>query len=302
MLRRLGAGLAFVLALMLISSAVAAPVYHLPSDTAAPFEKTAAFAEASILASESVLLQVDVLDIHQGDCIVLYAAGQTMLIDGGLKDRFAALKQYMSERKLDGFDVVFLTHAHPDHIEVQEEMVKAGYRIGKVIAPYDRNSLNIQWVNYRGLLDKAGIPYEKIASDQTFAFGEATLTFYQRVKDGLSINDQAVAAMVRVGDARMFLASDITCATQRWLIGQYGAEELACDIYKSAHHGIGSVVSEFLDALAPSASVVTNTQKRTAAHDRQLNRRGIARYYISMGTVHMQTDGTAWLMWQDSGV
>ena len=173
LLRRLRFGLLCTLVLTLTCTAAqAVPVYHLRSETAAPYEESAAFVDASPFAADAALLRVDVVNIRQGDCIVLYAGGETMLIDGGLQDRFETVAQYMRDHQLDGFDYVFLTHAHPDHLEVQEELVKAGYRIGRVISPYDENTSFKLWQEYRALLDGAGIPYEQILSGEMSAVCE----------------------------------------------------------------------------------------------------------------------------------
>ena len=129
--------------------------------------------------------------------------------------------------------------------------------------------------------------------------GGATLTFYRRNDRGLTMNNHSCCAMLQYGEARMFLAADIGGETQRWLLDTFGAEAFQCDVYKSAHHNRTATVTEFLDALSPGLAVNTNTRSSTKQGDSQQDRRDIPRYYISVGTIHLSTDGSCWYVWQE---
>ncbi len=292
--------LSFMLCMLVCLPALAdgLPIYHQKTSTQAPYEKVEYLDEAPF-AADAALMQVDVLGIRQGDCIIITCGEQRMLIDGGEGWRFSYVDAYLKAHGITGFDYFFLTHAHDDHLEMQEKLIKAGYTVGKVISPYDDGDSYSLWNPYKKQLKAAGIPYEKVQTGDVLELGGATLTFYRRDEKGITMNNHSAVAMLRFGEASMFLAADIGGATQHWLLENFDPTEFQCDIYKSAHHNRTATVPDFLTAMNPSLAINTNTRSSTMTGDKQQGGRGIARYYISTGTIHMQTDGTQWYVWQE---
>ena len=272
------------------------PIYHAPNDLSAPYEKVEELSEAPF-AEDAETLRVDYVGIRQGDCIVVRVGGKTMLIDGGEGWRVNNVIKYLEANNIDGFDVMFLTHAHDDHIEMQEELIKKGYSVGKVISPYGEGDSYTLWNGFKRLLDKNNIPNETIKSGDVMEFGGATLTFYRWDNKKQTMNNHSVATVLQFGDARVLLAADIGGETQHWLLDNFDPALFKCDIYKAAHHGRTAAVADFLTAMDPGLVIVTNTKSSTTTHDNQLNGRDIPRYYITSGTVCTETDGSQWYAW-----
>ena len=299
MLRRLFA--AALCLLMLCASAQAGdlPIYYQKNEkTGAPYEAVTYMDEAPF-DPDAELLTVDVLGIRQGDCILITCGGQRMLVDGGEAPRYAAVNKYLQARGIDHFDYFFLTHAHDDHLEMQERLLKKGYTVDQFISPYDESDSYSLWNPYKRQLADAGVPIRKVVTGDMIDLGGATLTFYRCDARGLTMNNHSATAMLQFGQARMFLAADIGGETQHWLLDTFGAETFRCDVYKSAHHNRTATVPEFLDALSPGLIVNTNTRSSTKTGERQQDSRDIPRYYISTGTIHLSTDGARWYAWQE---
>ncbi len=279
-----------------LAAADTLPIYHAPTSLSAPYEKVQEMKEAPFAAGAETL-RVDYVGIRQGDCIVVRVGGQTMLIDGGEGWRVNNVIKYLEENDIDGFDIMFLTHAHDDHLEMQEELIKKGYYVGKVISPYSEEDDYSLWNGYKKLLKEKGIPFETIKTGDVLEFGGATFTFYRWDNKKQTMNNHSVTAMLQFGEARVMLTADIGGETQHWLLENFDPALFKCDIYKAAHHGRTAAVPDFLTAMDPGLVVVTNTKSSTATHDKQLDGRNIARYYISTGTVCTETDGTQWYVW-----
>ena len=286
--------------ILLCSTALAdsLPIYHKKGNNQAPYE-TVQYRDQAPFADDAVLMKVDVLGIRQGDCIIITCGEKRMLVDGGEGWRFQYVDAYLKEKGIDSFDYFFLTHAHDDHLEMQEKLIQHGYRVGKVISPYDENDSYTLWNGYKKLLKEKEIPFEKIATGDVMELGGATLTFYRCNEKGVTMNNHSACAMLQFGQARMFLAADIGGETQHWLLEHFDASEFKCDVYKSAHHNRTATVTEFLTAMNPGLVVNTNTRSSTQTGENQQNRRNIPRYYISTGTIHLSTDGTQWYVWQE---
>ena len=299
MLRKTLAVLLLFAALCASALADSLPIYYRKSQgNAAPYEKVT-YLEEPPFDADAELLTVDVLGIRQGDCILITCGGKRMLVDGGEAQRYSAVNRYLKKNGIEHFDYFFLTHAHDDHLEMQEQLIKKGYAVDELISPYDENDSYSLWNPYKTLLADKGVRITKIASGDTLNLGGATLTFYRCDLPGITMNNHSACAMLQFGDARMFLAADIGGETQHWLLDTFGAETFQCDVYKSAHHNRTATVTEFLDALNPGLAVNTNTRSSTKVGENQQDRRDIPRYYISTGTIHLSTDGTQWYVWQE---
>lgn len=275
------------------------PIYHKPDkSTSAPYEKVEELAEAPF-AEGVETMRVDYVGIRQGDCIVISVGGQTMLIDGGEGWRLSYVKKYLEANNIDHFDVMFLTHAHDDHIEIQEELIKDGFSVGKVISPYSDDDSYQLWNSFKKLLKEYDIPYETYGDGDSMEFGGATLYFFRNDNPKASMNNHSLVAVLQYGDAKVMLMGDGEGETQHYLVNNVDPEMLKCDIYKAAHHGRTAVVADFLNAVDPGLAVITNTKSSTGTHDKQMGKRNIARYYISTGTVYTETDGSQWYVWQE---
>ncbi|MBQ7455646.1 MAG: hypothetical protein IJS53_04315 [Clostridia bacterium] len=272
------------------------PVYHQPSGKKVPYEEVEWLDEAPF-DPDAELLYVDILGIRQGDCIIITCGGQRMLVDGGENWRYPNVRAYLQLHGIEHFDYFFLTHAHDDHIEMQQRFITMGYLTDMVISPYDMSDSYSLWDDYKEQLTRAGIPFTKIQTGDVLQLGGATLTFYRRDDPAINMNNHSACAMLQFGEARMFLAADIGGDTQHWLLDTFGAEEFDCDIYKSAHHNRTATVPEFLEALSPALVINTNTREETPVGEEQQAMFHLPRYYITTGTVHLATDGTQWYAW-----
>lgn len=299
MLKKLMAALLLASTLLCAAQAESLPIYFKKNENnSAPYEKVQ-YVEEAPFDADAALLTVDVLGIRQGDCIIITCGGQHMLVDGGEAQRYTAVNKYLQKYGIDHFDYFFLTHAHDDHLEMQERLLKKGYTVDQFLSPYDESDSYSLWNPYKKQLADAGVPITKVVTGDVIDLGGATLTFYRWDDPKQTMNNHSACAMLQYGETRMFLAADIGGETQHWLLETFGAEPFKCDVYKTAHHNRTATVPEFLDAMDPGLAVNTNTRASTKAGENQQDRRDIPRYYISTGTIHLSTDGTQWYAWQE---
>ncbi len=284
--------------LLLLPSALGdVPVVFRKESGSAPYEDVT-FVDESPFDGDAKLLRVDILGIRQGDCILITCGDERMLVDGGETIRFDFVyEQYFKSHGIDSLDYMFLTHAHDDHLELQQRLLKRGFPVGDFYSPYDDNDTNKLWNGLLQVLRDFGIPFHKVENEDTLHVGDAELTVWQYIADGTSLNDQSACLMVRYGDASLFLTADIGGQTEKWLCENY-PDALDADIMKSPHHGIVTNVTEFLEKVSPSLVVITNTSTNSEKYSAQLDRMDIPRCYI-MKTVHLETDGTMWYVWTD---
>lgn len=165
-----------------------------------------------MLAPTSGRLRVTILDVGQGDAIVVEAPdGRAMVVDAGtggpwrldVGERVVA--PFLWNRAILRLAATVVTHADADHA-------------GGMAALHRLLPVRERW--------DAQTPR---------AFGGAWITPLGAVTDSARVNDHAIVLRVELGLASVLLASDIEAAAERALVGR-GAP-LAATVLKVAHHG-----------------------------------------------------------------
>ena len=257
---------------------------------------------------------ITIMDFYQNDAIVIQCAGEVMLVDGGASPHWEEMMQWLEENGLSHVNILFNTHPHDDHIEAQTRMLKSGrLTADRFISPFPKEyKLDYQQKMVKQL-EKSGIPYIQMLPDEEITLGDngtdfqvvteqelptkvARMVLY-RYPEGQGANELSGVLWVHYGDATILLPGDLTGRGERWMAQHYGAEGLKSDILKSPHHGIVRMVPEFLKAVDPELTVITNGKKCNAKE--QLDAGGYANIWTYVGNVTLETDGTDWYVTQE---
>jgi beta-lactamase superfamily II metal-dependent hydrolase len=206
-------------------------------------------------------LSVHVLDVGQGDAILIVApGGKTALVDasvpGSGKKILAALGRY----GVDHIDLLITTHAHADHIGGADEVIK-GTKVYKVLDSKVPNTTK----NYEDFLDAIESRIENpqdnfitAAPGQTFDLGSGAIisvlapiqplfTKEQLRSGGNEPNANSVVTRLDYGEFSILLTGDAEAQTEERMM-QSGAR-LAAKVLKVGHHGSKYASStEFLRA------------------------------------------------------
>ena len=130
-------------------------------------------------------LVIDMIDVGQGDGIVISCEGKHMLIDGGSTSKKNVGKYQiipvLKYKGIGSLDAVVMTHEDEDHIsgilEIMDDMEKGGIRIKQLILP--EVSDNSRGENYHLLESRAGelkISIAYINTGESFSLGKAKFT------------------------------------------------------------------------------------------------------------------------------
>ena len=98
-------------------------------------------------------LEVYVLDVGQGDCILLRTpGGKAMLVDAGEAIYAARIKRFLDGFGITRLDAVVATHPHTDHIGSMAELISA-YEIGTFYLPDTPHTTESTcWKRWSGLM------------------------------------------------------------------------------------------------------------------------------------------------------
>ena len=222
-------------------------------------------------------LTVRVLDVGQGDAILIQNGGSTVLVDGGPDP--AVLGKYLDALKLNGdtVDAVILTHQHADHYQGLRELFASRRHI--VVRFFWENqdpSPNVTLARLRDSIAsrvRAGsLVYrdtdDPCANGQPICNitlrGGAVLHIMRPDPKGRGANNRSVALKLVGPDSAsftMWMAGDAEHEAIQWFdrSAKYGVNPgMKVDVLKADHHGsCNGVTSRYLELTQPSLLVVS---------------------------------------------
>lgn len=210
------------------------------------------------IAARAGTLTVDVLDVGQGDAIVLQSpAGKTVLIDAGTGKRDVV--PMLRARGIDAIDLAIASHAHADHIGGMDEVLEA-FPV-RIYVDQAMAHTTATYAKVMDLVESKNIPYKPGSNGVIFNLDdgirlEILAPTERRLRGTRSdLNSNSVVARVTKGDHCMLFTGDAEEPTERLLV-QKGLQP--CDVLKVAHHGSGHSSSQrFLDAVQARHAIIS---------------------------------------------
>jgi competence protein ComEC len=212
-------------------------------------------------------LRVSVLDIGQGDAILLATSdGARMLVDGGpdpdLLVRRLDERIPLWDRQID---LVVVTHPHEDHVGGLAGLVPR-YRVSAV-AETGIASEGAGMTQLRQLAAPDHIRRVRLVQGDRFELGAARVDVLwppaELIPDrpltaGRAINNTSIVLGVTLGRQRVLLTGDLEEDRDPDLLAAIGPDGRRWDLLKVAHHGSATASSgELLEALRPRIAAVS---------------------------------------------
>ena len=248
----------------------------------------------SAVRADAGRLRVDFLDVGQGDAVlVTFPDDTTLLIDGGGRTTFRAnaddkaddamgeafapdtrgvgesvVCEYLWWRGLDHVDYLLATHAHADHMDGLNDVLR-NFAVRAVFvarAP----AANEEYARLAVTAREQAVPLRLLARGDALRFGAATadVLWPPRADDAgssgggdagsrrASGNDDSLVLRLRYGARSFLLTGDLEADGEAALVD--AREDLHCALVKVAHHGSRtSSTTAFVDATRPALAVVS---------------------------------------------
>jgi competence protein ComEC len=262
-------------------------------------------------------LVVRVLDVGQGDAILIQNGGSTVLVDGG-PDRRALARWLDVLHVPDTLDAVILTHAHVDHFEGLRELFSR--RSGRVIRHFWWNGDAATALSQSHLPDSVAARVRRgvlllrdtddpcadgLAMCTVSLRGGAKLHIMRPMPDGTGENNRSVALKLIGPDSAsftMWMAGDAEHDEIRWFqttAGYRRSPGMRADVLKANHHGSCDGVTDlYLDVVHPSFVVSSLGARNDYGHMHAQTKAAYARHGIPWyrtdqnGTVTFRSPGT----------
>lgn len=260
---------------------------------------TAVVGGAALIARpRDTALHVVVLDVGQGDAVLLATGGQKVLINGGPRPQMLALR--LGERLAlwdHHLDLLVLTSFEQNELQGALEVISR-YRPRAALTPpgQGRGPLYEQWVSQTSA---AHIDVQPVTDAVAMPLSNgATRVEVRPVWSQAPANRGRARLLLRVvsADSAALICGNLDPDDQRWLISQ-GAS-LAADLLVAPHHGtVHSLVPEFLSAVSPHVVVISSAADKVGSPSgdtlEQLTGLTVLQT-TGKGSVDLATEGHGW--------
>ena len=216
--------------------------------------------------------KITVLDVGQGDGIVLQTDGKSILVDGGSSSRKqigkSVLIPYFKYEGISHLDMILITHPDEDHIsgvrEVLEESQNGWFQVGAVAMPsWMCETQEGMAIELLATSTRAEVFY--LQKGDKIAFGETKIHILHPDERELFEYSNA-GSLVFLWETKMgnaFFTGDLPSEEEPGL-----AENLeACTFLKVGHHGSNSSTSEeLLDVIKPQVALISCGRNNRYGH------------------------------------
>ncbi len=208
----------------------------------------------SACAPKGNALLVTVLDIGQGDCILLSLGGRHMLIDTGPAASRDLLLGELNRLGVNDLDAILVTHPHEDHYGNARVLLETR-TVGALFLPQATG----EELGYQLLLEIAaarGVEGKTLVDGDTFPLSDAVCEVFCPLPDDPELNNAGLVVRVRYGECRLLFTGDAEWAAESALLARNA--DWKCDFLKVGHHGSKTACSEaFLQATMPKLAAIS---------------------------------------------
>lgn len=267
-------------------------------------------------------LTISMLDIGQGDAVLIQTGAKNILIDTG-DDKYyedgkkgkenTQLLTELQKLKIDHIDTLVMTHAHADHIGKADKVI-AQYGVKELVyngipstSKYFINALKAakangtQQVKVKAgdVLDFGnGVSFEIVSPSQSL-IDEDTATI--KAKKKVDVNNESVVGRLTFGNFAMLFTGDAEGPVEKDMAASYG-KKLKCQVLKAGHHGSKtSSTAEFLKLVQPESVVMSLGVNNQYGHPHEallnrLQKQGVKNIYRTdvNGTITIVSDGSSY--------
>ena len=239
--------------------------------------------------------EMHLLDVGQGQSVLIEADGRYMLIDGGGRDSSSFVVSYLRQQGIETLDYVIVSHYDEDHMAGIIGVLSV-FEVGTFLTPDYSGEGELYQSLAAAALSNGCMIMHAIAGEE-FRVGNAAVIIVGPVGDYSSDNDRSLAVKVHYGNKAFLICGDAEQPSELDMAGS--GTDLRADVYVVDHHGSStSSMDVFLDAISPSYALVSCGADNSYGHPaletmQRLQNHGITMFRTDLqGTIVAATDGT----------
>ena len=241
-------------------------------------------------------LSLVVLDVGQGDSLLLCSEGKWALVDAGTPESAPVVLKALKDSGVSSLELAVATHPHADHIGGMAAVLDA-CPPGEFWMP-DAVHTSAAYENMLDAVERSGADAVLAQTGDTFALGSARITVLSPGGDAPyagSLNNMSLVLLCEGGGVRLLLTGDAELPVEQALL-QNGLPQ--ADVLKAGHHGSSTSSSRaFLQAVRPRYAVISCAAGNSYGHPH----RETLEAFADMGVQVLRTDTQGSILLNASG-
>ena len=209
---------------------------------------------SSVSGPQAGTLQVDFIDVGQGDSILLQCEGEAMLVDGGPSDASNVVYTYLEQRELQELKAVVATHCDADHCGGLSGALE--YARAETVYCSSQTYDSRAFQSFAQRVEQQGLEIRLPQAGETFSLGGADVEILAPITlyDGDN-NNNSIVLRVTYGAVSFLLTGDASRQEEQDLLDS--GCDLSATVLKVGHHGSRSSTSyAFLREVMPEYAVI----------------------------------------------
>ena len=225
-------------------------------------------------------LKISMLNVGQGDAILIRTGKQTILIDTSDTDERDLLVRELEKLSVTKIDKLILTHPHADHIGSAKALINPSKKeitanpyLEKISVAevYDNGiaSSSPLYKSYMKAIETKGITRSALKVGDSLDFGNSvkfkvlypTPELVNAVNNGgwkSDPNNESVVGRLTYKKFAMMFTGDAEKEVEAAILANNKAKDLKCDVLKSGHHGSYTAsTKDFVAAVNPSVVLIS---------------------------------------------
>ena len=200
-------------------------------------------------------LTMTVLDVGQGQCVVLRCGDRVAVVDCGStgEDAGDLAAGYLSTMGIKRVDLLVLTHCHNDHANgvatLMDRLEVSNLALPQVIDPPELQT------ELLARAEERDIPALMVWDDVRLRFGNALLTLYGPLGSG-DTNEEGLSLLCETADFSALITGDMDQIVEGRLVKYGNLPDI--DVLLVGHHGSKDAASDLLlETVTPETAVVS---------------------------------------------
>ena len=241
---------------------------------------------------------VHVVDVEQGDGIIIRCEDAAIVIDGGEAEMLTRMSTVLRQEKISAIDCYIATHPHSDHIGAAQTIIERFHPKSVMMTAFSELNAptSAQYGKMIGAVLSENCRVIYAQAGEAYDFGALHLDVFSPAGETENYNDMSlVIKLTYKGVSFLFTGDAEEAAEQQMLDAGY---DLRADVLKVGHHG-GSDASStaFLAAVSPEYAVISCGFRNEYGHpsgevlDRLQNNGIVVFRTDQLGTVSFYSDG-----------
>ncbi len=252
------------------------------------------FVSNALHAHAAAPFELHLLDVGQGQSVLVEADGHYMLIDGGGRDASSFVISYLRQQDIENLDCIAVSHYEEDHM--------AGL-IGALSVFHTDLFLAPSYIGegdlYQSMAVAAlsnGCTIMHAAAGRHFQLGNAEIEVIGPVGEYSSDNDRSLSFRIIYGNVAFIICGDAEQQSELDMVSN--DVNLKADVYVVDHHGSStSSMDDFLDAISPTYALISCGEDNGYGHPAMETLQRFQNHGITMfrtdkqGTIVASSDG-----------